>query len=902
LVFLLWRGATVAFAPPPSRWRSVPRLAADPREQVAESRVVAEVAEAAQPPVLEPVDLADEVTEEKPVLVKDDEEEEPAGEERPWLGASAINADPLVLDEPVGEDPRVDEAPALEVVQEPVAIEETTDEPVLALTEGDDVVADELVLLEDAVDAREDVVEDMVEDVVEDVVEDMVEDVVEDIVEAVEENDAIEDVVEDAVEDIVEAAVEENDAIEDVVVDVVEDIVEAAVEDVVEEAEEAIEDVVVDVVEDIVEAAVEDVVEEAEEAIEDVVVDVVEDIVEAAVEDVVEEAEEAIEDVIEDVVEDVIEAAVEDVVDEAEEAIEDVIEDVVEDVIEAAVEDLVDEAEEDAILDVVEDVVEDIIIEAPLPEMEAMPEEASVEDEVLEAVAVETAEEPLMAAPEPNVEASVVASEEASVVVVEGEEGEAVVEDSSTAESLVVKEAVKLSEEVLADFSERTDRTLEVARLQTLLERSQSRRRQVESVVAEELAALRAQLDRELVSERERSLGVGSLLGELERTLEVKRSNVDREKRLLVQLQDVAQRTQEAAIKASIERAVETKAGLVAIEMMLIEDIEECTTQVEVEGREIDRRVRAMTDTRESLPAVDDTAALRSYSWSQVEDLENQLKASAVAVAETDAKVRILRARIADALNQRDAVLGGSAIQGAASWKSQQRQATSTKALRALDDSLPPRPSPYAAATNVPRGGAPLRLNLQNLDDRELAEAVATSAAAAADRLADLGGAVMASFGSFVDSDESKEVAFLLSDASNTTKFLVDTLRGAAALGSKSTPNLLPEGASSSETNKNASTTTTTAGLTDQQAEQLAAETAQDVARISKDVGKAVLETASGLASASKENSLGKVAGAAVSAVSATALSASLLAFRKAKQAFSLIAKQRDDDKSTPPQ
>ena len=64
---------------------------------------------------------------------------------------------------------------------------------------------------------------------------------------------------------------------------------------------------------------------------------------------------------------------------------------------------------------------------------------------------------------------------------------------------------MSLSESVLGEFSARSERNLEVARLQTQLERSQLRRKQVEEVIGEEVAALRFQLEREMAAERDRA-------------------------------------------------------------------------------------------------------------------------------------------------------------------------------------------------------------------------------------------------------------------------------------------------------------------------------------------------------------------------------------------------------------
>ncbi|KAH8045378.1 hypothetical protein JL722_14273 [Aureococcus anophagefferens] len=196
---------------------------------------------------------------------------------------------------------------------------------------------------------------------------------------------------------------------------------------------------------------------------------------------------------------------------------------------------------------------------------------------------------------------------------------------STPAEAAPAEKPATEDESVLADFTERSERNLEVARLQTQLERSQLRRKQVEEVVGEELAALRFQLEREVAAEEDRSRSAGALKAQLEAAKRTKADNCAREEQLLVQLQDVAQRTEEAAAAAAA--AIETKAGLVAIELLLIDDVAD---------------------------------------WSQVEALQEELRLGALAIAETEASVAALRQRINDALDQRDAVIGSAPVLGVA--------------------------------------------------------------------------------------------------------------------------------------------------------------------------------------------------------------------------------------------
>jgi len=163
-----------------------------------------------------------------------------------------------------------------------------------------------------------------------------------------------------------------------------------------------------------------------------------------------------------------------------------------------------------------------------------------------------------------------------------------------------------------------------------------------------------------------------------------------------------------------------------------------------------------------------------------------------------------------------------------------------------------------------------LQLNLSELDDEALAEAVRSSAASAFGRISKLGTVTIASLSTFFDSENSKNVQRLLAQASNSTKRLTQSLSSAA----KEKPKLLPV---STDIGNN---------RTDNE-EKLVAETVTQLGEISKDLGAAMATAASGLGQASKETGLGQTAADALSAISATFSSASILAFRKIKQSIS---------------
>ncbi|KAJ8602133.1 hypothetical protein CTAYLR_001650 [Chrysophaeum taylorii] len=366
--------------------------------------------------------------------------------------------------------------------------------------------------------------------------------------------------------------------------------------------------------------------------------------------------------------------------------------------------------------------------------IEASPGDVQVYEEIIEGLIEEIIEDD-------DIEEVLIESDDPVIIDDPGAEErievlEEVVENSRQAEE-IVKEEPFPAEDVVNDDPDVRDAETLVAEEEeedpvaveepTQLERSQLRRQQVEEVVAEELAALRGQLDREVEREEERAGAVGGLMRELSEAREAKEKRIARERELLVQLQDVAQRTEEASVRESVTTAVETKANLVAIEMILVDDIDECAAQVRVEEAEIGRRLGAMRATRESLPALDDAEALRLYSWAQITELEEELRRSAVAIAETDAKVSSLRARITDALDQKQSVLLGS----------------------------------------VPK--EVVSVDLAQLDDDSLKEAAATSAAATLSAVFVLLKRCFATVGQFWTSQDSQRAGRLLTQASNAT-------------------------------------------------------------------------------------------------------------------------------------
>jgi hypothetical protein len=275
--------------------------------------------------------------------------------------------------------------------------------------------------------------------------------------------------------------------------------------------------------------------------------------------------------------------------------------------------------------------------------------------------------------------------------------------------------------------------------------------------------------------------------------------------------------------------AIETKAGLVAIELLLIDDVAECVAAVAKEESEIDKRIAAMRTTLASLPAADDADALRLYSWSQVEALQEELRLGALAIAETEASVAALRQRINDALDQRDAVIGSAPVLGVAAPE-------------------PPKPAPRD------RDGVAV-LDLESLDEAGLKDAVASSASATASSFAALGKSLLAFGGAVAASGDAKDARKLLGAASNSTRALGGKL-GAAG----------------------------DADFAQDQAAALAKDTAADLGATATALGGAAAKTAAAAKDAADTADLAGSALDAFTALGNTAASAGLLAFKAAKK------------------
>ena len=308
----------------------------------------------------------------------------------------------------------------------------------------------------------------------------------------------------------------------------------------------------------------------------------------------------------------------------------------------------------------------------------------------------------------------------------------AVTEEEAAPEAEVIEEPappappapMSLSESVLGEFSARSERNLEVARLQTQLERSQLAKEAGRGGHRRGGRRPTVPTRKEMAAERDRAASAAQLQQQLADAKAQKMERCRREEQLLVQLQDVRQRTSEDAVAASLAAAIETKAGLVAIELVLIEDVDPVFRQIKVEQDQINARIEAMETTLASLPATDDGEALRLYSWQQVEALQAQLAESAIAIAETEASVAALRQRINDALDQRDAVLGAAPL-GAA-------QPVSTTVKNA-GPAVPP-----------PSRSAVQQIDVESLDDAALKDAAASSAKATLNAFQNVGKSLLA--------------------------------------------------------------------------------------------------------------------------------------------------------------
>ena len=294
----------------------------------------------------------------------------------------------------------------------------------------------------------------------------------------------------------------------------------------------------------------------------------------------------------------------------------------------------------------------------------AVEEAAAVAEEpepiVEEAKAVAEEPEPVIEEPEPVVEEPEAVVEVPEPVVEEpkaaAEEPKAAASAGAAAEEDDVMKALR--GRVQEDASERAARREAVQDLSAQLQQSLKRKAEAESVLVEEVAALRQRLFLEIQNDLQRANTIGSLLSEVESAILEKTATIAKEEDILVELERVRESVTEEIVLVQLEAACGKKAELIGIETSLLADLKEIEQQLAEDARGSAAVLTSLQEAFEGMPDRDDAEAARLFGWNSIAALQQQLLEAAAASVARESHVEGLRERLEVAERRRNAALG----------------------------------------------------------------------------------------------------------------------------------------------------------------------------------------------------------------------------------------------------
>lgn len=220
---------------------------------------------------------------------------------------------------------------------------------------------------------------------------------------------------------------------------------------------------------------------------------------------------------------------------------------------------------------------------------------------------------------------------------------------------------LKLEYELTRDINkasvETGEKTERLEEFQTRLEKTMEVKAQVEEMFVAEVMALADKLEQVKTMEEDRSASVVALIGRFEDVLEQKKAAVENDEQLLGQMQSTQDLVREASIKDMMDKAIEDKASLNDIERVLIGKMEDCLEQLKTESEQAIARAETVSAVRATLPDVNDAAAVRAYTWADVEKLKERLVKDGLEAAQREQAIETIKSEFAAALEQRKIVL-----------------------------------------------------------------------------------------------------------------------------------------------------------------------------------------------------------------------------------------------------
>ena len=212
---------------------------------------------------------------------------------------------------------------------------------------------------------------------------------------------------------------------------------------------------------------------------------------------------------------------------------------------------------------------------------------------------------------------------------------------------------------VTKESSAKSEQSSRLEAVNERLQKTMALKERVESLFEAELRFISEQLEAEAAAEEVRAVDIEGLMEKFEGALAQKRELVAKDEGLLSQMENTLGMVREASIQTTMQRAIDGKSSLCAIERDLIGKMSSCLEQLGGELAESQKRAAEMRDTKSSLPDPSDGAAIRAYSWDEVASLKELLVASAESARQREATIESIKGTFGEAVERRREVLSG---------------------------------------------------------------------------------------------------------------------------------------------------------------------------------------------------------------------------------------------------
>lgn len=254
----------------------------------------------------------------------------------------------------------------------------------------------------------------------------------------------------------------------------------------------------------------------------------------------------------------------------------------------------------------------------------------------------------------------------------------------------VVNEVNPLSNEeqmrlkVQEEYISRGKRSQELVQLQSALSKSMEKKREMELAIIVEVKSLVSRIQEEAAKEAERVEKLSATVVSIQGVLAANTASVEKETATLVMMKDVRGKIAEDTVANSMDTAIAKKNELIEIEKRICIDIASCVTNLEAEIVDTNSKIASMKALVAKMPLSQDSTEALSYTWNDVELLQNQLSASVATASTRDDKVREFMLVFDRASAQKQAVLGESERQ----LPGQPVLSRQTAAVRKMDYSI----------------------------------------------------------------------------------------------------------------------------------------------------------------------------------------------------------------------